>query len=671
MEIKNYFAQDAQGNIIPSANCYLYLPGTTNLATGLVDGNGTPISNPFHASGMGKITFGAPNGVYDLRVALGARDWTIKVQCADIVQAMDVMDSILGSHAENPTTRNNGQPLEPGDETWSSTDKQPYWWNGTAWVALNSSAQQLEERLSGPDGGAKIVTFLADGPGSVIRNANSKMRDTVSPKDKGAKGDGTVDDSAAINTANAASADVDTSSGTYKLLNTVNYGAATYRSGIAVQYNSAASFAWRLGSGAAVEGGSFTATGGVAFDVLAGSIGASLRNAIIKNTSSTNATGVNLNAPDIKDFSLCGAAIDTEGYGLLTNSAGSIDGLVISDSFIQSKADCIELNAPGASHKHVVINGCVLRADSTRSDHAAGFAVGIAGVKGAAATGLVIAESRWEAFHQEDATEQLVISGVAARDVKGDFYRGQTDSEHGTLGGRGAVVVGTSAKSYGTNLGNAGIYMIYNLNGSLPGANSSCNRYEGFDWGILSGRADMMADSNVLDRCGVAAVASDGGGFIYGSNLALSTGTLAKTKEGTYIGGVWSTTVPTVVLDTSTHVPRSIGTVLAEFSYRGKITALPASTTTPIDLFLLPKLMCGRLIVRVRGSGVYIYGSADVLWDGATLTVTKALKDFSGTIDWSGKTFTAVDGQLRMSVVNVSAARDVTTDVIFKGEYYK
>lgn len=151
MEIKNYFAQDAQGNIMPSANCYLYLPGTTTLATGLVDGSGTPISNPFLASSVGQVEFGAPNGVYDLRVTLGSRDWTIKVQCADIVQAMDVMDSILGSHAENPTTRNNGQPLEPGDETWNSTDKQPYWWNGAAWVALNGSAQSLEARLADPE----------------------------------------------------------------------------------------------------------------------------------------------------------------------------------------------------------------------------------------------------------------------------------------------------------------------------------------------------------------------------------------------------------------------------------------------------------------------------------------------------------------------------------------
>ena len=197
MEIKNYFAQDAQGNIMPSANCYLYLPGTTTLATGLVDGNGIPISNPFLASGMGQITFGAPNGVYDLRVTLGARDWTIKVQCADIVQAMDVMDSILGSHAENPTTRNNGQPLEPGDETWNSTDKQPYWWNGTAWVALNASVQALELALALPTGSSKSG-FQQSGIGAAVRTSLEKLRDSVDIADYGNVGDGIADASDAL-----------------------------------------------------------------------------------------------------------------------------------------------------------------------------------------------------------------------------------------------------------------------------------------------------------------------------------------------------------------------------------------------------------------------------------------------------------------------------------------
>lgn len=190
MEIKNYFAQDAQGNIMPSANCYLYLPSTTTLATGLVDGNGTPISNPFLASGMGQITFGAPNGVYDLRVSLGARDWTIKVQCADIVQAMDVMDSILGSHAENPASRNNGQPLQPGDETWNSTDKQPFWWSGSNWLALNESVRLLRQEMAEPDGGVNTGFLQSD--------VNTKLSEKISLIDKGGVGDSATNNVASI-----------------------------------------------------------------------------------------------------------------------------------------------------------------------------------------------------------------------------------------------------------------------------------------------------------------------------------------------------------------------------------------------------------------------------------------------------------------------------------------
>lgn len=193
MEILNFFAQDAQGNIMPSAECYLYAPGTTNLVSGLVDINGMPISNPFQASNIGKVQFGAPNGVYDLRIKKGVRDTTIRIQCADIVQAMDVMDSILGSNAENPTTRNNGQPLEPGDETWNSTDKQPYWWNGADWVALNSSAQQLEERLDSPTG-SDMSGFIQQGSGAFARTVQDKLRDKVSVKDYGAIGDGAAND---------------------------------------------------------------------------------------------------------------------------------------------------------------------------------------------------------------------------------------------------------------------------------------------------------------------------------------------------------------------------------------------------------------------------------------------------------------------------------------------
>lgn len=83
METKNYFSTDAAGNILPSATCYLYIAGTTDLATGITNINDAPLANPFTAQTSGLVQFKAPNGEYDLRVTKGGRDFTIRIQCFD------------------------------------------------------------------------------------------------------------------------------------------------------------------------------------------------------------------------------------------------------------------------------------------------------------------------------------------------------------------------------------------------------------------------------------------------------------------------------------------------------------------------------------------------------------------------------------------------------------
>lgn len=83
MELKNYFAQDAEGNAQPNATCYLYNADTTNLANGLVDADNQPLTNPFISNDYGLIQFKVPNGLYDLRVISGGRDYKIRVQAAD------------------------------------------------------------------------------------------------------------------------------------------------------------------------------------------------------------------------------------------------------------------------------------------------------------------------------------------------------------------------------------------------------------------------------------------------------------------------------------------------------------------------------------------------------------------------------------------------------------
>lgn len=167
MEIKNYFAQDAQGNIMPSANCYLYLPGTTTLASGLVDGNGVPISNPFLASSIGQVTFGAPNGVYDLRIAQGARDTTIEIQCADLLQALNETASFLGAKSSAPTTRNDGSALQIADRYFNTSDQLEYLYKSTGWVVNN-----LDGQLIATSQGASLVgAVMQDGSTGTVQQA--------------------------------------------------------------------------------------------------------------------------------------------------------------------------------------------------------------------------------------------------------------------------------------------------------------------------------------------------------------------------------------------------------------------------------------------------------------------------------------------------------------------
>lgn len=104
MELKTYFAQDAAGNIIPSAIVNVFLQGTTTLATGLTRADGTPLENPFAADGAGRIQFRAPDGYYDVQVSAGPGIiQTLTIQCVDYSeaksaaeQAQNALNSITG-----------------------------------------------------------------------------------------------------------------------------------------------------------------------------------------------------------------------------------------------------------------------------------------------------------------------------------------------------------------------------------------------------------------------------------------------------------------------------------------------------------------------------------------------------------------------------------------------
>ena len=93
MELKNFFAQDDQGNKLPGATCYLYQRGTESLVGRLLKANGEPLSNPFTAGQEGLIQFAAPNGLYDVRVVSNARDYRIRMQFNDVAETAAAAES--------------------------------------------------------------------------------------------------------------------------------------------------------------------------------------------------------------------------------------------------------------------------------------------------------------------------------------------------------------------------------------------------------------------------------------------------------------------------------------------------------------------------------------------------------------------------------------------------
>lgn len=113
MELKNYFAQDSQGNAQPNATCYLYAVGTETIVTGLVDVTDTPLANPFNSDPYGLIQFKAPNGIYDLRVVSGVRDYRIRVQSNDLDEYVTlaeaaVIDSVASATESQASAINAG-----------------------------------------------------------------------------------------------------------------------------------------------------------------------------------------------------------------------------------------------------------------------------------------------------------------------------------------------------------------------------------------------------------------------------------------------------------------------------------------------------------------------------------------------------------------------------------
>lgn len=150
-------------------------------------------------------------------------DGRFGVNVSDLDISIQNVFSKLSPKTVVPTTRDNGTSLRVGDTYFHITLNAEYVYKSSGWV-LNSDDQTLTKPTAAAligaklhDGtsstvqgsideaakaietnGSKFVGFNLEGIGSVNRNINEKIKETVSVKDFGAVCDGVTDDKSAV-----------------------------------------------------------------------------------------------------------------------------------------------------------------------------------------------------------------------------------------------------------------------------------------------------------------------------------------------------------------------------------------------------------------------------------------------------------------------------------------
>jgi hypothetical protein len=99
--------------------------------------------------------------------------------------------------------------------------------NTLVWTVDNVFGQAALADVLAASSGSSLVGYLPSGTGAVATTVQTKLRESVSVKDFGAKGDGATDDTAAIQAAATLGVDVFIPAGTYKINGSISPNANT------------------------------------------------------------------------------------------------------------------------------------------------------------------------------------------------------------------------------------------------------------------------------------------------------------------------------------------------------------------------------------------------------------------------------------------------------------
>lgn len=111
MEVKSLEIADNNGNRVPNALVYLFVPRTRVIVAGITNAAGVPINNPFQADANGRVEFGAPDGEYDLCYTSRGREYRLRL--------------IFDEHATDTLRGDLAMPTGSGLVGWQMTPSTP------------------------------------------------------------------------------------------------------------------------------------------------------------------------------------------------------------------------------------------------------------------------------------------------------------------------------------------------------------------------------------------------------------------------------------------------------------------------------------------------------------------------------------------------------------------
>ena len=382
------------------------------------------------------------------------------------------------------------------------------------------------------------------------------------------------------------------------------------------------------------------------------------------------------------------SVISADGYSILTNNGTFVtpaasSKIRIQDNYLSSiDADGIELNHPNAAVTGNIVTGNFIETTGTSSGSTAGFAFGNSNSRQWIFNSNIILDSRMEAVHIE--------AGQTGGTVVGNSIKSRAHGIllYGSLGTPGAAVpvIGNNLLSPAftviSGLNNSGLFNSYaSPVGPLNGVPIVGNVVEGFSVGMfLRGPLDQgiptitLADNNSFKSSAIG-IKLEGTNAAknrqFGVSYVEDTPILASAtiRGSCSFGKVYTNATPTTIMDRdyADYIPPCID----GFGY-----PIPSTTANAIsDLFAATSghRFFGRVRVEFTRTGVldWLYASANVHWDGTTLTTTNLIWRGAGpTGTWSAPTFSVSANVFKVFPNSTVGMALQNNWMEFDGEYY-